>query len=165
MKGGFGALLAGFLQCIKCLWWHHDSLSQTLSNTPVGAQDRLFAPMALIAPVIIFCLCLFWLTSGVVGIARVKEAAQVLQNVGWPTGLAIAGVLFWAIVDIAIGIAFAFRKYASAACWAAVVVSKFYLVASTFTVPSLWIDPLGPLVKVVPAIVLAFAARAVLDTL
>ncbi|WP_299150173.1 SDR family oxidoreductase [uncultured Tateyamaria sp.] len=140
------------------------SLDQSLSNMSVGVQDRLFARMALLAPIILVCLCLFWLTSGIVGIARVREAADVLENVGWPTGMAVASVLFWALVDIAIGIAFAFRKYAYAACWAAVGVSVFYLVASTFTVPSLWIDPLGPLVKVVPAIVLALVARAVLDT-
>jgi len=42
-------------------------------------------------------------------------------------------------------------------------VSLFYLLASTIAVPALWFDPLGPLVKVVPAIVLALVARAVLD--
>ena len=140
------------------------ALNQTMSKTPVGVQDRLFARMALLAPIIFFCLCLFWLISGLVGIVRAKEAAQVLQNVGWSAGLAIASVLFWALVDIGIGVAFAFRKYASLACWTAVGVSAFYLVASTFTVPSLWIDPLGPLVKVVPTIVLALVARAALDT-
>ncbi|MCP5073252.1 MAG: SDR family oxidoreductase [Rhodobacteraceae bacterium] len=140
------------------------SLNQTLSHTSIGAQDRLFARMALLAPIIFICLSLFWLASGVVGIARVSEAAQVLQNVGWSKGLAVVSVLFWAVIDIAIGVAFAFRKYAYAACWAAVGVSVFYLVASTFTVPSLWIDPLGPLIKVVPTIVLALVARVVLDT-
>lgn len=140
------------------------SLDQTLRNTPVGAQDRLFARMALLAPVIFACLCLFWLASGVIGVVRVYEAAEVLQNVGWPAGLAIASVLIWAVVDIVIGIAFAFRKYAYAACWAAIGVSVFYLVASTIAVPALWLDPLGPLVKVAPSIVLALVARIALDT-
>ncbi len=140
------------------------SLKQTLSNFPVGAQDRLFARMALLFPIILFCLSLFWLTSGIIGVVRLKEAAKVLQSVGWSAGLAMTSVLFWAVVDIAVGVAFAFRKSAKMACWAAVGVSVFYLFASTFTVPSLWADPLGPLVKVVPAIVLALVARATLDT-
>lgn len=139
------------------------TLSKTLSKMPVGAQDRLFARMALLTPVIIACLCFFWLTSGVVGIARVNEAALVLKEVGWAQGLATTSVLFWAVVDIAIGAAFAFRKYAYFACWAAVAVSLFYLLASTVTVPSLWVDPLGPLVKVVPSIILALVARAALE--
>jgi uncharacterized protein YbjT (DUF2867 family) len=139
------------------------TLPQTLRKMPVGAQDRLFARMALLAPVIIACLCFFWLTSGVVGIARVNEAALVLEGVGWPHGLAVTSVLFWAVVDIAIAAAFAFRKYAYSACWAAVGVSLFYLLASTITVPSLWVDPLGPLVKVVPSIILALVARAALE--
>jgi hypothetical protein len=140
------------------------SLNQTLNRTSVGAQDRLFARMALLAPVIFICLSLFWVASGVIGIAKVDEASEVLQNVGWSKGLAVASVLFWAVIDIAIGVAFSFRKYAYAACWAAVGVSVFYLTASTLTVPSLWIDPLGPLVKVVPTIVLALVARIVLET-
>ena len=140
------------------------SLSQTLSYASVGAQDRLFARMALLTPIIIICLSLFWLASGIIGIVRVNEAAQVLQSVGWSKGLAVVSVLCCAVIDIAIGVAFAFRKYAYAACWAAVGVSVFYLFASTFIVPSLWIDPLGPLTKVLPTIVLALVARIVLDT-
>lgn len=139
------------------------SLAQTLARMPVGTQDRLFARMALLTPVIVACLSVFWLASGSIGLTRAAEAAKVLTNVGWPAGLAVASVWFWSFVDIAIGAAFAFRKYAKAACWASIVVSVFYLVASTFAVPSLWLDPLGPLIKVLPAIVLAFAARAVLD--
>lgn len=139
------------------------TLSEALGTMPVGVQDRLFARMAMLAPVIIACLCLFWLASGIVGIAFVNDAARVLQEVGWTRGLAVSSVPFWAFVDIAIGAAFAFRKYAPSACWAAFGVSLFYLMASTVTVPSLWIDPLGPLIKVVPSIILALVARAALE--
>lgn len=140
------------------------SLPKTLRKMPVGAQDRLFARMALLAPVIITCLCSFWLSSGIIGFARVNEAALVLEEVGWSHRLAVTSVLFWAVVDLAIGAAFAFRKYAYSACWAALGVSLFYLLASTVMVPSLWVDPLGPLVKVVPSIILALVARAVLES-
>ncbi len=139
-------------------------LERTLRRMPVGAQDRLFARMALLAPLMILCLSLFWLASGLVGIVQVQQAAQVLQDVGWAEELTVASVLFWAAVDIAIGTAFAFRKTAPAACWAAFGVSAFYLAASTLTVPALWLDPLGPLVKVVPSMGLALVARAALET-
>nr|WP_271952296.1 DoxX-like family protein [Ruegeria faecimaris] len=34
----------------------------------------------------------------------------------------------------------------------------FYLLAASFMVPALWLDPLGPLVKVMPAIMLSLVA-------
>lgn len=140
------------------------TLPETLRQTPARAEDRLFARMAFLMPLIIVVLCLFWLASGVIGLLRAQEAAMVLEQVGWSHGLALASVIFWAFVDIAIGVGFALRRYAGLACWAAVGVSLFYLAASTVTVPGLWLDPLGPLVKVVPGIVLALVARIGLET-
>lgn len=139
------------------------SMRQTLSQMAVGAQDRQFARMALLAPLTLICLSLFWLASGVVGLAQADEAGQVLRQVGWSNGLATASVVFWSAIDIAIGVAFAIRKHARSACWAAVGVSVFYLLASTLIVPTLWLDPLGPLTKVGPGIVLALVARVMLD--
>ncbi len=140
------------------------SLTQQLARLPVGAQDRLAARMALLMPIIVFSLCLFWLASGIVALARVEQAALILQGVGWPIALAVSSVVFWALIDIAIGVAFAVRRYASFACWAAAGVSVFYLLVSTVAIPNLWLDPLGPLVKILPGIVLALVARAVVDT-
>ena len=140
------------------------SLNQALSNMSVSVQDRLFARMALLTPIIFICLSLFWLTSGIVGIVKVNEAAQVLQDVGWSPRTSVLSVLFWSVVDIAIGVAFALRKHVHTACVASIGVTVFYLMASTFVVPSLWLDPLGPLVKTLPAIVLALVARVVLET-
>ncbi|MGZ0187304.1 MAG: DoxX-like family protein, partial [Alphaproteobacteria bacterium] len=140
------------------------SLSQTLADMPARAEDRLFARMALLNPVIIATLVVFWFLSGAIGIMRASEAALVLENVGWPHSLALASVLFWAFVDIGIAAAFAFRPYAKLACWLAVFVSLLYLAASTLFVPHLWLDPLGTLVKVLPCIVLAMVARIALET-
>lgn len=140
------------------------SLSQTLAQMPARVEDRLFARMALLTPIIIATLIAFWFLSGVIGFVRITAAAQVLQDVGWPYALAVASVLFWAVVDIAIAAAFAYRPYAKLACWLAIGVSLFYLAASTLFVPHLWLDPLGPLIKVIPSITLALVARIALET-
>ncbi len=140
------------------------SLHQTLAEMPARAEDRLFASIALLTPVIIGTLVTFWFLSGVIGLFRMNAAASVLENVGWPHVLAVSSVLFWAIVDIGIAAAFAFRPYAKQACWLSVLVSLFYLGASTLFVPQLWMDPLGPLVKVLPAISLALVARITLES-
>jgi len=140
------------------------SLSQTLANMPARAEDRLFARMALLSPIIIATLIAFWLLSGIIGLLQINEAARVLEGVGWPHALAIASVVFWAVIDIAIALGLAYRPYAKIACWCAIAVSLFYLAASTLVVPHLWLDPLGPLVKVLPSIALALVARITLET-
>lgn len=140
------------------------SLSETLSALPVGAQDRLFARMSLLLPLMLAILGLFWLASGVIALARLEAAAQVLAPLGWPEGLVVGNIVFWALVDIAIGLALAVRRLARGACMAAVLVSVTYLVSATLLVPELWLDPLGPLVKVLPSIALALMIRAALET-
>ncbi len=140
------------------------SLSQTLASMPARAEDRLFARMALLTPIIIATLISFWFLSGVIGFIRMNEAALILEDVGWTHALAVNSVLFWAIVDIAIAVGFAYRPYARLACWCAIGVSIFYLAASTLFVPNLWLDPLGPLVKVLPSVALALVARVALET-
>ena len=140
------------------------SMSQTLASMPARAEDRMFALMALLTPIIIATLIAFWFLSGVIGFISVNEAALVLEDVGWSRALAVASVLFWAVVDIAIAFGLAYRPYAKMACWCAVCVSLFYLAASTLFVPYLWLDPLGPMVKVLPSIALALVARIALET-
>lgn len=140
------------------------SLPQTLRSMPARAEDRLFARMALLTPIIIATLVVFWFLSGLMGFLRTDEAAFVLEDVGWPRALAVASVLFWSIVDIGIAAGLAYRPTAKLACWGAVIVSLFYLAASTAFVPQLWLDPIGPLIKVLPSIALALVARIALET-
>ena len=44
-----------------------------------------------------------------------------------------------------------------------VAITLFYLAASTLVAPDLWLAPLGPLVKTIPALCLVLVALAVLD--
>ncbi|MBU2994362.1 SDR family oxidoreductase [Octadecabacter sp. 1_MG-2023] len=140
------------------------SLTQTFAGMPARAEDRLFARMALLTPILLATLVVFWFLSGVIGFIKVQDAARVLTDVGWPRALAISSVLFWGVVDIAIAAAFLYRPSAKMACWAAIAVSLFYLAASTLFVPHLWLDPLGPMIKVLPSIALALVARIALET-
>jgi len=140
------------------------SLAATLQAIPVGAEDRLAARMALLMPVVVAGLALFWLTSGLVGLMSLDRAAHILLDAGWPRPIAEASVVLWSLVDILLAALIAVRRTACIACWAMVGVSAFYLAASTVLVPHLWADPLGPLVKVVPALILAIVASALLES-
>ena len=44
-----------------------------------------------------------------------------------------------------------------------VALSLAYLAAASALTPGLWLDPIGPLVKVVPSVLLALATLAILD--
>lgn len=140
------------------------SMSETLCSTPALAQDRLQARMALLMPLVVLVLFLFWLGSGIVGIWSFDDATGVLTQAGWSPGASTAAVMFWSLVDIAIALSLLWRNFASKACSAMIFVSIIYLVAATMVSPELWADPLGPLLKILPGIPLALTARVLLET-
>lgn len=138
-------------------------LDKALGATPAAAEDRLFARMSLLTPIIIFTLSIFWLASGVIGLWQIDRAASVLTEIGWSDQMAKLSVGFWSVVDIALGLSILVRKTAKLACWAMIMVSIIYLVSAAIVTPDLWSDPLGPMVKVFPSIILALVARVSLE--
>jgi uncharacterized protein YbjT (DUF2867 family) len=140
------------------------SLQATLRSMPATVEDRLHARLSLLMPVLVATLALFWALSGLIGFARIYAASQVLVDVGWPAALAAASVAFWSAVDLALAAAILVRRAAKQACMAMIIVSIFYLSATTVFVPHLWLDPLGPMVKVLPGIALAMVTRVALET-
>ncbi|PIB25843.1 hypothetical protein BFP76_12635 [Amylibacter kogurei] len=139
------------------------SLRETLGEIPAYSEDRLAARMAILMPVAVAILSIFWLISGVIGMLRLEQAAIVLTDIGWTGWFARASVIFWAIFDIALGAGILIRRFAKLACVGMVCLSLFYLVATTIFVPHLWLDPLGPMIKVLPSIVLAMIVRVMLE--
>jgi uncharacterized protein YbjT (DUF2867 family) len=138
-------------------------LQAVLRTMPATAEHRLAARLSLLFPLIIITLCVFWLASGLVGLFQLDSAASVLVNAGWSQSLAKTSVIAWSLVDIALATGLLVRQLSTRICWLMIAVSLFYLVASTVYVPQLWLDPLGPLIKVAPAILLAFVARVLLE--
>ena len=93
-----------------------------------------------------------------------SRAAEILSRNGWPVGIANASVVFWSMINIALGLAILWRPWAARACLAQAAIAAFYLIAATLTVPELWLDPLGPLVKIAPALMLSLIARPMLES-
>ena len=140
------------------------SLEETLASMPATLQDRQFSRMALLMPLVIAVLFVFWFGSGIVGLLNLEGARNILSNAGWSSGPATAAVVFWSAVDVIIAVFLLIRRFAKRACLAMVVVSALYLVFATALVPGLWLDPLGSLLKVLPAILLALVAMALLES-
>jgi hypothetical protein len=138
-------------------------LQATLADMPAHVQERWFARLWLIKPVILGCLSIFWLVSGIVGLIRQDDAADFLALRGVPANVAHVSVLAGSAADILVGAAVLVRPLARPALLAMIAITLFYLAASTLLAPDLWLAPLRPLVKTIPALCLVLVALAVLD--
>lgn len=139
------------------------SLAETLAANPAGVQDLWFARLYLLKPLVIGTLALFWLLSGTIALLRFQQSSGFLAaGIGSPSAAGVLTVLT-SFADILLGAAVLSRRYARPALIGMILLSLGYLGAATVVAPGLWVDPLGPLLKVLPAVVLVFVALAILD--
>lgn len=139
-------------------------LATILAERPATVQERWFARLYLLKPAIIASLVLFWVVSGVIALTVAFEAAAALLTArGFPDWLARVATVVSSIIDIVVGLAIAVRRTCRIGLRAGVAVSLLYFAAAALITPDLWIEPLGALVKTVPAIVLMLVAAATLD--
>ena len=94
---------------------------------------------------------------------QVKAAASILLEAGWSSTFAYGSVVFWSLIDIGLGLAVAYRPTAKFALAGMLSVSLIYLISGTVVTPALWADPLGPLVKILPAILAFLLMRPLLE--
>jgi len=130
------------------------SLQQSLELIPSTRQERLYARVQLAFPVVLSFTAVFWMLSGVIGLIQFDKAVGIVQP-ALGSVIATSAVVIGSFVDIAIGLAFFVRKYFRTACVASLLVAAAYLVMGTLLTPQLWLDPLGPLLKIIPSIALS----------
>lgn len=70
-------------------------------------------------------------------------------------------VIGGAVADIVIGIGIAVRRWSRAALYAGLAISVTYAIAGTLMLPRLWLDPLAPLMKILPIVTLILVALAI----
>lgn len=139
------------------------TLEQTLSQMPATAQERWFSRIWLLKPAIILCLAAFWFASGLIGLAQRDAAAAILTSRGFGVSTASFAVIAGSIADLVVGAAVLVRRWAKTALVGMIAITLCYLGAATLFTPDLWLDPLGPMVKSVPALLLCLVALAVLE--
>lgn len=139
------------------------ALAAALAAEPATVQDKWFASLYFIKPAIFVVLPFFWIMTGIVSL-----------TVGWRSGVALmlstgAGplsgpaVVAGALADMLAGTLIACRPTARRGLHLAIAVSLFYAVAGSVLRPDLWAEPLGPLLKILPILVLHFVALATLE--
>lgn len=138
------------------------TFAQTLTSLPATAQERIYARAMLAFPVALLTLAGFWIASGVVGLMQYDKALAVISS-AVPETVAKVFVASGATIDILIGLMLLFRPTIRSACFASIFIATAYLLASVVVTPELWVDPLGPMVKVFPAIALALILAALAE--
>lgn len=140
------------------------SLDALLAAMPSGVQERWFARAYFAKPLILAVLFAFWLASGLIGVtAGFEPAVATLTTAGVSRDLAVAAVIGGSVADIALALLVAHRRTAGLALKGMLLVTAGYLLGGALVRPDLWLDPLGPLVKSIPAAMLAIAALTTLE--
>ncbi|MBX3501480.1 MAG: SDR family oxidoreductase [Alphaproteobacteria bacterium] len=131
---------------------------------PASVQERWFARLFFVKPVLIAALAVFWFATGVICLGPGWRAGLAMMEAAGlaptPAMLAVAG---GALADMAVGIAIAFRRSARLGLCAALAVTLGYAALGTWLLPRLWADPMGALLKIIPIVALHLAALAIVE--
>ena len=139
------------------------TLDDALRAHPATVQDKWFARLYALKALIVATLVVFWCVSGLIALtAAFPAATAILTAHGFSPMAARNLTLASSIMDICIAVAIAFRPTSRFGLTAGIALSLFYMAAAVMT-PDLWLEPLGALVKTVPAIVLMLVALAISD--
>ena len=140
------------------------TIAETTGQRGATIQDKWFARLFLVKPLMIASLALFWILSGFIALVISFPATKaILVSHGFPSWLVTPFAAATSLMDMSIGVLIAFRRSCAAGLVAGIVVSLGYVVGIAILTPELWIEPLGALVKTGPAIVLMLVALLTLD--
>lgn len=137
-------------------------LEGALAREPASVQERWFARLYALKPLIFGVFGLFWIVTGIISLGPGWEIGMSLLREGRvPDKFASLTVIAGALADIGIGVAILWRPLSRYGLWAALIISLTYVVIGTALVPRLWADPLGPMLKIWPVLMLNLVAMAI----
>jgi uncharacterized protein YbjT (DUF2867 family) len=140
------------------------TLDKRIGSRSASIQDKWFARLFLVKPLMIGSLALFWLVSGFIALVISYDAATaILASHHFASALVAPFTVISSVIDMTIGGLIAFRRSAAAGLITGIAVSLGYMTGAALLTPDLWIEPLGALVKTGPAIVLMLVALLTLD--
>jgi uncharacterized protein YbjT (DUF2867 family) len=139
------------------------TLRDALATEAPSVQERWFARLFFLKPLVFIALAAFWITTGLISLGPGYEIGIALLHEAGFTTLAPPLLVAGAVADIMVGIGISFRPTARRALKGAAALSLFYTVAGSVLVPRLWAEPLGPLLKIWPILVLIFVTYAIVD--
>ena len=140
------------------------SLEEVLAANPAGIQDRIFARIDLLLPLMLTSLVIMWAASGLATLVRLDDAVNIVIHGGVERSLALLIAIVGAIADLVLAVALVWRRTVRTSLLLMVFLTLFiYLAGGTILLPHLWTDPLAPFAKAIPAAMLALVAWAALE--
>jgi uncharacterized protein YbjT (DUF2867 family) len=140
------------------------TIAQAVGQRSASIQDKWFARLFLLKPLVIASLVLFWVMSGFIALViSFPATTSILTSHGFPPAIATPFAAITSLMDISIGVLIAFRRTCAAGLVGGTVLSLGYMAGTAILMPDLWIEPLGALVKTSPAIVLMLVALLILE--
>lgn len=139
--------------------------ADALAAEPAGPQDRWHARLYFLRPALRIALGLFWLASGLIAAfdpAR-SDALRVLDLAGFHGNWAMVALWAGVAADLLLGGFALIDRHVRLAGAGMIAVTATYLAALTLSIPGLWLDPLGPLVKALPLLPAALVMMALED--
>ena len=135
-----------------------------LASAPAGQQDRWQSRLGFARPVARWVLGLYWLATGIISLTIARgDAIHVLQEAGYSEAMQAFLLWFGSAFDIAMGAAMV-AKWRVRWISAIMIAGTFaYILALSLTLPGLWADALGPILKVFPMMALALMIAATED--
>jgi hypothetical protein len=134
------------------------ALNDALARRPSTLQDRRSAQFYFLKPVVIGVTAAFWIGTGLTSLTIGYDIGVRLLEEGGLGAFSGPSVIAGGVADLLIGFGVLFRPTARAALWAAILISLFYAAAGSLLLPRLWLDPIGPMLKIWPLIVLNVVA-------
>jgi hypothetical protein len=150
-------------QWVKMTGIRPQALGEVLARRPASVQERWFAKLYLLKPIILAVISLFWISTGAISLTTGYEIGMGLMHRAEAGILAAPIVVLGALADLLVGAAIALRRTARWGLYAAIALSLTYAFIGTILLPELWNEPLGPLLKIWPIVVLHLAALAILE--
>jgi uncharacterized protein YbjT (DUF2867 family) len=139
------------------------SLEHALLSEPASVEERWFARLFFVKPIVIGILSAFWLLTGFVSLGPGFHIGRALMVEGGAGPLSAYVVAAGGFVDLLIGAGIVWRRTTKYALWAAIALTMFYIIAGTAILPRLWEEPLGPMMKIWPILALNLVALSILD--
>jgi hypothetical protein len=91
-----------------------------------------------------------------------EHAVRVMESTD-AAAVAELSTIAGGVTDILVGLMILWRRTTKPGLVLAFLVSLFYVAAGTLLLPQLWADPLGPMMKIWPNLVLNLVCLAILD--
>jgi hypothetical protein len=137
-------------------------LQAALASEPASVQERWFARLYALKPLIFGVFGLFWIVTGIISLGPGWDIGMsYVREGGLGETFAALTVVAGALADLAIGLAILWRPASRYGLWAALIITLTYVVIGTMLVPRLWADPLGPMLKIWPVLMLNLVAMAI----